>query len=194
MLVTNNEVDEKTTRQLQKQQVYRGDPEFEKHGIFSQVTRPRCEAVVTGTRPDGSRVPGAHIDGRPFAIGFEENVEFFNLDYLHADDVDLGNQFEAIFPCLWLAAGGVRKRPKDVKDEEMLLVPGAPYAVLFQEDKFRKFSRVLADRHDITHVWIVTDSEDAFAEMRSALPLHVTASMLYRDYLRNFKINTRENL
>jgi hypothetical protein len=43
-------------------------------------------------------------------------------------------------------------------------------------------------------VWIVTDSEDAFAEMRSSLPPRLISSMLYRDYLRNFTINTRQNL
>jgi hypothetical protein len=45
-----------------------------------------------------------------------------------------------------------------------------------------------------THVWIVTDSKDAFAEMRSSLPSRLVTSMLYRDYLRNFQINTRHNL
>ena len=75
----------------------------------------------------------------------------------------------------------------------MLLPTGHTYAVLFQEEKFRKFSKDLEARPDITHVWIVTDSEDAFAEMRSALPARLETSMLYRDYLRNFKINTRQS-
>jgi adenine-specific DNA-methyltransferase len=52
----------------------------------------------------------------------------------------------------------------------------------------------LESRPDVTHVWIVTDSEDAFAEMRSVLPGRISTSMLYRDYLRNFRINTRQNL
>ncbi len=37
--------------------------------------------VITGKRPDGKPVEGTHIDGRPFSKGFEENVEFFRLDY-----------------------------------------------------------------------------------------------------------------
>ena len=40
----------------------------------------------------------------------------------------------------------------------------------------------------------MTNSEQAFAEMREALPPHVEVSMLYRDYLRNFEINTAERL
>ena len=107
VLVTNNEVDEKTAKSLNKEGLYRGDDGFEAHGIFSQATRPRCEAVVTGVQPNGKKVTGTHIDGRPFALGFQENVEFFRLDYLDPDEVDLGNQFEAIFPSLWLASGGV---------------------------------------------------------------------------------------
>jgi hypothetical protein len=46
----------------------------------------------------------------------------------------------------------------------------------------------------VTHVWLVTDSEEAYAEMRSALPARLAVSMLYRDYLRNFRINTERNL
>jgi adenine-specific DNA-methyltransferase len=193
VLVTNNEVDEKTARGLKRQGILHGDADFEKHGIFERVTRPRCEAVITGLRPDKSKIPSAHIDGRPFSEGFPENIEFFRLDYLDPDDVDLGKQFAAIFPSLWLAAGGVGKRPRTF-DSDMLVLPDAPYAILFKEDRFRSFSQKLASRMDVTHVWIVTDSEDAFAEMRSVLPPRLATSMLYRDYLRNFRINTRQNL
>ena len=194
VLVTNNEVDEKTAKRLNKEGLYRGDEGFEAHGIFLQATRPRCEAVVTGVQPSGKKIPGVHIDGRPFALGFEENVEFFRLDYLDPDEVDLGNQFEAIFPSLWLASGGVGARPTGSRRSDMLLPPGHRFAILFQEEKFRRFSKGLESRPDITHVWIVTDSEDAFAEMRSALPARIETSMLYRDYLRNFKINTRQSV
>lgn len=194
ILVTNNEAGEKVVDQLHQQGIFRGDAEFEKQGIFSLVTRPRCEAVVTGRRPGGDVVPGAHADGRPFAQGVDENIEFFRVDYLDADDVDLGNQFAAIYPSLWLAAGGVGKR-EDIGDEpDMLLPTAAPYAVLFREERFRRFSKAIEARSDIEYVWIVTDSEDAFAEMRAALPAHLSVSMLYRDYLRNFRINTRHNL
>jgi adenine-specific DNA-methyltransferase len=193
VLVTNNEVDEKTTRQLYKQGVFRGDLEFERQGIFMQATRPRCTAVVTGKRADRSRVPGAHVNGRAFADGFEENVEFFRIDYLDPDDVDLGTQFEAIFPSLWLAAGGVGQRPK-FEETDMLVPAGAPYAILFRDDKLRRFLKAIEGRSELTHVWLVTDSEDAFAEMRAAVDPRLVTSMLYRDYLRTFRINTTQNI
>jgi adenine-specific DNA-methyltransferase len=193
ILVTNNEVEGEVATQLHKQGIFRGNPKYEERGIFEMVTRPRCEAVISGRRPDGTKIPGEHLDGRPYSDGFAENVEFFRIDYLDPDDVDLGGQFEAIFPSLWLAAGGVGVRPK-IKDPDMLVPIESTYAVLFREEKFRKFIKAIAGREDLTHVWIVTDSEDAFSEMRASLPPHLTTSMLYRDYLRNFRINTRQNL
>jgi adenine-specific DNA-methyltransferase len=126
--------------------------------------------------------------------GFEENVEFFRIDYLDPDEVDLGHQFDAILPALWLAAGGIGDREEGASKKTFSMPKGAPYAVLFRESGFRKFKDDLCNRPDVTHVWLVTDSEEAFAEMRSALPPHLTVSMLYRDYLRNFRINTRQNL
>ena len=50
----------------------------------------------------------------------------------------------------------------------------------------------LAKRPDITHVFLVTDSEAAYAQMCSRLPATLRTSMLYRDYLGNFRINTPE--
>ncbi len=41
-------------------------------------------------------------------------------------------------------------------------------------------------------MWLVTTSEEAFARMRAQLPADLRVSMLYRDYLRNFEINTEE--
>ena len=62
--------------------------------------------------------------------------------------------------------------------------------MLLREGFFRQFAESLQDRADVTHVWLVTDSEGAFADMRSALPDSLRVSMLYRDYLRTFEINT----
>jgi adenine-specific DNA-methyltransferase len=194
VLVTNNEVEAEVASKLHKNGNFRGDQHYEKNGIFEMVTRPRCEAVITGRRADGTKAPGEHIDGRPYAQGFKENVEFFRVDYLDPDDVDLGNQFNAILPSLWLAAGGIGKRSATVNETGFYMPEASHYAVLFEEKSFRKLRKALESRADITHVWIVTDSEDAFAEMRSALPTRILASMLYRDYLRNFRINTRHNL
>jgi adenine-specific DNA-methyltransferase len=198
VLVTNNELDEKTARKLNKAGHFPGDPEFERHGIFEAATRPRIETALTGIRPDGSPVPTGkayrYLDGRPWSEGFEENCEFYRLDYLDPDEVDLGLQFEAILPALWMAAGGVGNREKPEEGQDYSMPEGSTYGVLFKESRFRRFREALEERPDVTHVWLVTDSEEAYAEMRSALPARLSVSMLYRDYLRNFRINTERNL
>lgn len=200
IVVTNNEVSEKLATSLHRKGIYRGDQAYEKQGIFQQVTRPRCEAVITGKLPNGKPVPGYHLDslgrpkGRPLSQGFTENVEFFRVEYLDPDDVDLGNQFDAVLPSLWLAAGGVGPRETGVSRKFYSIPEGSTYGVLFRESAFRKFKDELRKRREVTHVWLVTDSEEAYAEMRSSLPSRLRVSMLYRDYLKNFRINTRDNL
>ncbi len=193
ILVTNNEVSMETASSLHKENLYRGDPEFEKWGIFERVTRPRCEAIITGHRPDGTPIEGNHLDkegrsrGRPFSTGFEENVEFYELEYLDPDDIELGNSLEALLPSLWLASGGIGDRQIRVKDIGFSIPEKSTYGVLLKESRFRRFKEALLKRPDVTHTWLVTDSEEAFAEMRSALPKEVNTSMLYRDYLSSFK-------
>ncbi len=184
ILVTNNEVEESVARQLYRDGTYRGDPEFERHGIFQQVTRPRCEAVVRGTRADGTPLPKQ-------LAGFLENIEFFQLDYIDPDELDLRHSDAALIPLLWLSAGAVG--PRDAQADCPFSMPrGSRYGVLFEEKRFRAFSEELRHRSDVTHVWLVTDSEAAFGEMRARLPSHVRASMLYQDYLRNFRLNVEQ--
>lgn len=190
ILVTNNDVAEKFARRLHKQGLFPGDKRFDENGIFESATWPRCKAALTGRRPDGKPIKGNDIYGTPFADGFLENLEAFRIDYLDPDQVDLRRQFDAILPALWLAAGGVGEREHGASTRHFSMPPDSTCAMLFREASFRKFRDALRDRPDITHVYLVTDSESAYAEMRAALPSSVRTSMLYRDYLRNFRINT----
>ena len=191
IMVTNNEVSDGDVKALASKGRFKGDPEFESLGIFENVTRPRVEAALTGKRPNGEAVPGTDVNDRPFSEGLPENVAFYRLDYLDPDDVALGLQFDAILPMLWLAAGGVGKPEFGAAGGDFSVPEGSTYAVLFKPSRFRAFQEALEGRPDVTHVWLVTDSQAAFAEMRSALPSRLDVEMLYRDYLRNFRINTR---
>lgn len=191
IVVTNNEVDEKTAKRLKKKGVYPGDPTYEAEGIFESVARPRVKAAITGVRPDGHPVQGSYLGGRPFADGFEENVEFFRLDYLDGDQVEVGAAFENIHPLLWLTAGGRGQRPEAKGDEPYLLAPECGYAVLFDEDALRDFEDALAEHEEIGEVFLVTDSEEAYAEMRARVGQGRRTRMLYRDYLRHFRRRPR---
>jgi adenine-specific DNA-methyltransferase len=128
--------------------------------------------------------------GRLFSQGFEENVEFFKIDYLDPDDVDLGQQFDAILPSLWLAAGGVGHRENGASKKSFSLPHDSTFGILFRESAFRKFKDAAEKHPKVTPIWLVTDSEEAFAEMRSALPSRLFVSMLLRNYMINFRINT----
>lgn len=194
ILVTNNEVSEKASRRLHKQGHYSGDPEFEAHGIFEQVTRPRVEAVISGRRPDGKVIPGSDKDGRAFGKGLQENVTFYRLSYLDPDRVELGSDFEAVLPLLWLAAGARGVCPSvPRKGSGWLAARDQGLAVLLRESQFARFREAVVAAPEITHIYLVTDSEEAFAEMRSELPRRERIGMLYRDYLRSFRINTERD-
>jgi adenine-specific DNA-methyltransferase len=192
ILVTNNEVNADTAASLAANGKFRGDPEYEAMGICRRVTVPRVRAALTGYRPDGARVTGHYkwAAGRPYADGFNENAVFFDLAYEDPDDIEVGGCFDVVLYSLWVAAGCVGDPANLIVSEHWFLVDGVPFAVLLDEDRFAEFRKLLGGRGDISHVWLVTDSDAAFARMRDRLGAGWTVGMLYRDYLRNFRINT----
>jgi adenine-specific DNA-methyltransferase len=132
---------------------------------------------------------------RPMREGFPANLEYLKLDFLEKDQVALGQQFRAILPVLWLRAGAWGPRPElppDAPLPAMLLPAQNSFAVLLDETCFADFQTALAAREGISHVFLVTDSEEAFQEMAPQLNApHVI--QLYRDYLENFAINRGES-
>lgn len=190
ILVTNNEVAEAEARKLNADGFFYGDSEFEAHGVYEAVTIPRLKAAFTGKRPDGTPLGFKYLGGRPAEVGFEDNVSFLDIEYGDPDDIDVGGRFATIVPAVWLSAGGHGAVPDKVSDSDPWFAPaGLPFAVLLDEDKFAPFKVEIAKQTDLTHVWLVTDSETAFVRMRERLPRHLDIGMLYRDYLRNFRIN-----
>jgi adenine-specific DNA-methyltransferase len=189
ILVTNNEVSEEEAATLRLAGHAPGDSEWEAKGIFESVTSPRVKAALTGKLPDGTSVQGKYLDERPYADGFNENCEFFRLEYLDPEEIEVGAQFAAIHPLLWLTAGGRAKRDDGLSPaQEWSIVEAGGYAVLFQELAIRDFVTTLNDTSGIEHVFLITDSEDAFAEMSEAVGPSFETHMLYRDYLRSFRI------
>ncbi|MCB0978719.1 MAG: hypothetical protein KDB02_14800, partial [Acidimicrobiales bacterium] len=194
IVVSNNEVSAKTAASLREKNLLPGDARYEKHGIFQDVTRPRIEAALTGKTPAGKphAKKNSYLDGSSWADGFDENVEFFDLVYLDRDEVSQGSHFSDIEPSLWLMAGGVGNLAKSDEHEPYVLAPDSNYAVLFDRSRFADFRKRLDARIDITHVFIVTDSPPDYHAMCQRLDDRFATSMLYRDYLSNFRINTVE--
>jgi adenine-specific DNA-methyltransferase len=191
ILVTNNEVPVKTERALHRAGHFQGDVEFERHGVFETATRPRAEAIITGRRA-GTQQPldGVHIGGRPFSNGFDESVEFYEIAYLDPDEIELGFKFRELWPLLHFAAGSPAPTKGVKEGDSFHMPPGERIAVLLKESRFRDFVGALSKRPDVTHVWLVTDNERAFAEMAEALPPGLVISRLYGEYIDFFRRNS----
>ena len=128
---------------------------------------------------------------RSMREGFPANVEYFRLDFLDRSDVALGRQFREVLPILWLRAGAVGPRPELARNRpvpEMLIPAENPFAVLVEETRFSAFVDEVRRRPDLTHAFVVTDSEDAYLEMAERLNVP-NVIQLYRDFLENFVLN-----
>ncbi|MCY4139480.1 MAG: DNA methyltransferase [Rhodobacteraceae bacterium] len=131
---------------------------------------------------------------RPIREGFSTNLEYFSLSFLEKDDVALGRQFREILPILWLRAGALGPRPELPKGKSlpaMIIPEKTPFAVLIDETRFADFATKIEARNDLTHVYLVTDSDEAFQEMAGHL-MFPYIIQLYRDYLENFVINKEQ--
>lgn len=133
---------------------------------------------------------------RPMADGFPANLDYFKLEFLEPSAVALGRQFEGILPILWMMAGSSGPCPQTPENGYAhlhWLIPEAnPFAVLMRETRFREFQTKLTARPDLTHIFLVTNSDKAFHDMKADLPDHLTVTQLYKSYLDNFKINTNQ--
>ena len=127
---------------------------------------------------------------RPIADGFEENLAYYELGFLDPGEVARGHQFAAILPLLWMLTGSRGECPKPGRIDRWLIAANCGFAVLHKEALFEDFRTELTRVDSIDHVFLVTDSEEAFKEMRSGLGKGTQATMLYSSYLRNFGINT----
>ena len=196
ILVTNNEVSVDEADSLRQKGLEPGDAEWEALGIFEYVTRARLTSALTGITPDGEPVAGEYkfTDAFRMADGFAENIEFFRLDFLDPDEVARGDAFKAIVPILWMVAG-CRGEREDSKGSTPWFIPKhSPFAVLIQENQFRAFREKLAERKDIERVFLITDSEENFGQMRRTLGRKFECVQLYKSYLENFRINTQDAL
>jgi len=105
LLVTNNEVDEKTARRLARAGHAPGDPAWEAAGVCQAVTWPRIRNAVAGAKPDGTPLPGRYACGRPLAEGFAERVERYRLEARDPDAAARGEAPEPLRPAQAPRAG-----------------------------------------------------------------------------------------
>ena len=72
----------------------------------------------------------------------------------------------------------------------MMILPKNHFAVLATENRYLDFEQQLFEHPEIETAFIITDSESAYREIISGLKVQNTYQ-LYRDYLDNFRINSR---
>lgn len=105
----------------------------------------------------------------------------------------LEKQFRELLPILWMKADGIGKCPT-LKNEDTLpaymILSQNKFAILLDEKYYREFLNKVYDNDKIKTVFIITNSDDAYHEMIANLEDKQTYQ-LYKDYLDNFRINTR---
>jgi adenine-specific DNA-methyltransferase len=194
IVVTNNEVSADEQRSLHIKGFRPGDREWETLGICDYITKPRIEAAISGTTPEGNSIAGDYkfTDEFPMSEGFEENVEFFTLSYECPLRVSSNREFERIAPLLWLRAGSRGRRIEDISSGWDV---AETYGVLADLDSTDQFvDAVVAQGEKVVMAFIVTDEDRLFESVARALPEHVEPVRLYEAYMRNFEIESGRGL
>jgi adenine-specific DNA-methyltransferase len=126
----------------------------------------------------------------PMSEGFKANVDYFELEFLNKDSVELGDQLNSIFPLLWMQSGCIGECPSlPTETNGMFLDKNNAFAILIDETKYSKFLEEIQGK-SFGYIYIVTNSDQSFTEMASKIHSS-NVKQLYRDYLNNFVLNSR---
>ena len=194
IMVTNNEIGEKTEKKMREAGYHPGDPEWENIGIARYATWPRTVCSIEGHDVNGNPLKGKYLGSdAPMSDGFKANAIYFKLGFLDKNAVALGRQFKELLGVLWMKAGAIGPCPhlaKNATVPEMMILPQNKMAILVDDTVFASFAEQIKQHPEIETVYIVTDSDRGYREMSRELGIKNTFQ-LYRDYLDNFRINHR---
>lgn len=193
IMVTNNEVSEAEAKVLMKQGIKPSDEEWEKLGIARYVTWPRTVCSIEGHDVNGNPLKGNYLGSNiPMADGFKTNAAYFKLGFLDKASIRIGRQFREMLPILWMKAGCFGPCPVlvDQKVPEYMVLPENRMAILNDNSCFKRFAEEVGNASKIETVYLVTDSDADYRSMSKGLNVKQTYQ-LYRDYLDNFRINSR---
>lgn len=193
IMVTNNEVSEAEAKVLMKQGIKPSDEEWEKLGIARYVTWPRTVCSIEGHDVNGNPLKGNYLGSNiPMADGFKTNAAYFKLGFLDKASIRIGRQFREMLPILWMKVGCFGPCPVlvDQKVPEYMVLPENRMAILNDNSCFKRFAEEVGNASEIETVYLVTDSDADYRSMSKGLNVKQTYQ-LYRDYLDNFRINSR---
>lgn len=193
IMVTNNEVSDAEAKTLTKQGYKPGDEEWEKLGIARYVTWPRTVCSIEGHDVNGNPLKGNYLGSDiPMSDGFKANAAYFKLGFLDKASVRIGRQFRELLPVLWMKAGCYGPCPtldgQEIPDYRVL--PENHMAILNDNSCYARFAEEVQKTSEIETVYLVTDSDADYRSMSGGLNVKQTYQ-LYRDYLDNFRINSR---
>ena len=128
----------------------------------------------------------------PMADGFKANAAYFKLGFLDKAAVRIGRQFREMLPTLWMKAGCYGPCPElaEQKVPMYMVLPENHMAILNDSSCYANFAKEVRDATNIETVYLVTDSDADYRSMAKGLNVKQTYQ-LYRDYLDNFRINSR---
>lgn len=128
----------------------------------------------------------------PMADGFKANAAYFKLGFLDKASVRIGRQFREMLPTLWMKAGCYGPCPslEGQKVPMYMVLPENHMAILNDSSYYRQFAEEVQNASDIETVYLVTDSDADYRSMAKGMNVKQTYQ-LYRDYLDNFRINSR---
>lgn len=193
IMVTNNEVSVDEAKSLTAKGYRSGDEEWEKFGIARYVTWPRTVCSIEGHDVNGKPLKGNYLGSDiPMSEGFQSNAIFFKLGFLDKASVRIGRQFKEMLPILWMKAGCCGPCPTLAGQNipEYMILPENRMAILNDNICFAKFAEKVENMPEIETVYLETDSDADYRSMSRGLNVKQTYQ-LYRDYLDNFRINSR---
>ena len=193
IMVTNNEVSDTEAKSLTKQGYKPGDEEWEKLGIARYVTWPRTVCSIEGHDVNENPLKGNYLGGDiPMCDGFKANAVYFKLGFLDKASVRIGRQFRELLPVLWMKAGCYGPGPTldGQKIPDYMVLPANHMAILNDNSCYARFAEEVQKASEIETVYLVTDSDADYRSMSGGLNGKQTYQ-LYRDYLDNFRINSR---
>lgn len=218
IMVTNNEVSEAEAKSLANDGYSPGDEGWERLGIAQYVTWPRTVCSIIGKDVKGSPLSGdygtyheefisdeqrgkykkvkvpdnSRLAEMKMADGFKANAAYFKLGFLDKASVRIGRQFREMLPTLWMKAGCFGPCPTlaGQKIPDYMVLPENRMAILNDNSCFAKFAEEVGDATEIETVYLVTDSDADYRSMSRELSVK-QIYQLYRDYLDNFRINSR---
>lgn len=218
IMVTNNEVSETEAKSLANSGYSPGDNEWERLGIAQYVTWPRTVCSIIGLDVKGNPLSGdygtyheeyisdeqrgkykkikvpdnSRLAEMKMADGFKANAAYFKLGFLDKASVRIGRQFSEMLPTLWMKAGCFGHCPSLAvqKIPDYMVLPENRMAILNDNSYFTKFAEEVGNAPEIETVYLVTDSDADYRSMSRGLNVK-QVYQLYRDYLDNFRINSR---